>query len=65
MFRTLSSLSGRRRLMANAGALAVGGVLAQAAFLFVEAVIARQIGASAYGIFSAVYAVLLKPMPIG
>ena len=37
-----SSLSGRRRLIANAGALAVGGVLAQAAFLFVEALIARQ-----------------------
>jgi O-antigen/teichoic acid export membrane protein len=54
-----SSLSGRRRLIANAGALAVGGVLAQAAFLFVEALIARDIGASAYGIFSAVYALTM------
>jgi O-antigen/teichoic acid export membrane protein len=59
MARTPSSLSGRRRLIANAGSLAVGGVLAQAAFLFVEALIARQLGASAYGTFSAVYALTL------
>jgi O-antigen/teichoic acid export membrane protein len=59
MLRTPSSLSGRRRLIANAGSLAVGGILAQAAFLSVEALIARDIGASAYGIFSAVYALTL------
>lgn len=56
---TMASLSPRRRLIANAGALAVGGVLAQGAFVFVEATIARGLGASAYGTFSAVYTLTL------
>jgi O-antigen/teichoic acid export membrane protein len=56
MHQAMSALSARRRLIVNAGSLAVGGVLAQAAFMTVEALIARDLGASAYGVFSAVYA---------
>lgn len=56
---TTASLSPRRQLIANAGALVIGGVLAQAASVFVEAAIARGLGASAYGTFSAVYTVTL------
>lgn len=56
---TIVCLSPRRQLIANAGALVIGGVLAQAASVFVEAAIARGLGASAYGTFSAVYTVTL------
>lgn len=48
-----------KRLATNAGALAVGGVLAQAAFVFIEASIARRIGVASYGVFSLVYTVTL------
>lgn len=56
---TTASLSPRRQLIANAGALVIGGVLAQAASVFVEAAIARGLGANAYGTLSAVYTVTL------
>lgn len=48
-----------RRFITNAGALAIGGIAAQAAFLFVEAIIARQIGVQAYGTFAATYTITL------
>jgi O-antigen/teichoic acid export membrane protein len=48
-----------RRMLTNAGALAVGGVLAQITFVFIEAVIARRIGLHAYGTFSVVYTITL------
>lgn len=44
------------RLVRNAFALAAGGILAQVAFVSVEALIARKIGVEAYGTFAAVYA---------
>ena len=43
---------GIRRLAKNAIALAIGGLVAQIAFLFVEAYIARRLGQTTYGIFS-------------
>lgn len=45
-----------RRLAGNAMALAAGGVAAQAAFLGIEAFIARRLGVESYGIFSAAFA---------
>jgi O-antigen/teichoic acid export membrane protein len=47
---------GLRRLTGDAVALALGGVLAQAAFLGIEAYMARSLGAAAYGTFSAALA---------
>lgn len=44
-----------RKLAKNAAALAVGGIAAQAAFVLVEALIARRLGQELYGIFSTVF----------
>jgi O-antigen/teichoic acid export membrane protein len=55
----MAAHEGLRRILTNAGALAVGGVLAQIAFVFIEAVIARRIGLQAYGAFSVVYTITL------
>jgi O-antigen/teichoic acid export membrane protein len=44
------------RLVRNTLALVAGGMLAQIAFVSVEALIARRIGVEAYGTFAAVYA---------
>lgn len=48
-----------QRLMSNAGALAVGGVVAQAAFVGLEALVARQVGTDAYGIYSSAYVLIM------
>ena len=55
----LPSHSPGRQIITNAGALAIGGIAAQAAFLFVEAMIARKLGVHAYGTFSAMYTAML------
>lgn len=55
----MAATGAAKRVMTNAAALAVGGVLAQVAFVTLEAVIARQLGLSAYGVFSSVYAYVL------
>ena len=55
----MAATGAAKRVMTNAAALAVGGVVAQVAFVTLEAVIARQIGLSAYGVFSSVYAYVL------
>ncbi len=44
-----------RKLAKNIVALAVGGLAAQAAFIFVEALLARRLGQEAYGMFSTVF----------
>ncbi|MGH8249907.1 MAG: oligosaccharide flippase family protein [Steroidobacteraceae bacterium] len=46
----------KRRLLFNASSLAVGGLLAQACMVLVEAVIARRLGQVDYGVFSTAYA---------
>lgn len=43
----------------NASALAVGGLVAQLAFVAIEVVIARQLGNETYGVFASVYMVVL------
>ena len=48
----MSANNSLRGLMTNAGALAVGGVIAQATYVGVEAVIAQHLGAINYGIYS-------------
>lgn len=47
------------RLLRNGVVMAVGGLLAQAIFLAIEALLAREIGARDYGVFGAVYALTL------
>jgi O-antigen/teichoic acid export membrane protein len=46
----------RRAILRNAAALTLGGILAQVCMLATEALIARRLGQSAYGIFSTAYA---------
>ena len=46
-----------QRLARNGAALAVGGVVAQLAFTLLEILIARELGAEAYGVFVTAYAV--------
>lgn len=46
----------------NAAALAVGGVVAQVAFLSVEVAIARHLGRADYGVFSTVYVIALTSL---
>lgn len=41
-----------RKLLTNAGALVVGGIVAQAIYVCVEALIARRLGTHDYGIYS-------------
>jgi len=48
-------ISHTRRLTKNIVALALGGLAAQAAFIFVEALLARRLGQEAYGTFSTVF----------
>ena len=48
-----------RVLVTNAGALALGGIVAQGTFLAVEALIARQVGPHAYGIYSSSYVLIM------
>lgn len=48
-----------QRLMSNAGALALGGIVAQAAFVGLEALVARQVGTDAYGIYSSAYVLIM------
>jgi O-antigen/teichoic acid export membrane protein len=55
----MAATGAAKRVMTNAAALAVGGILAQVAFVTLEAVIARQLGPTAYGVFSSVYAYVL------
>lgn len=45
-----------RRLAQNAFALAAGGIVAQIAFVLLEVLVARGLGAEAYGIFVTAYA---------
>lgn len=51
-----------RRMAANALALALGGVVAQIAFITIEVFVARQFGSAEYGIFSSVYALGLTSL---
>ena len=44
------------RFLRNGVALAAGGVVAQVALLFIEVMIARNLGATVYGIFATTYA---------
>lgn len=44
-----------RKLAKNAAALAVGGIAAQAAFVLVEALVARRLSQELYGVFSTVF----------
>jgi hypothetical protein len=44
------------RFLRNAVALAAGGVVAQVALIIVEVIIARDLGAAAYGVFATTYA---------
>ena len=48
-----------RVLVTNAGALALGGIVAQGTFVAVEALIARQVGPHAYGIYSSSYVLIM------
>lgn len=48
-----------RKLAKNGIALAVGGLVAQIAIILVEIVMARGLGASAYGIFATTYALVM------
>lgn len=48
-----------QRLMTNAGALALGGIVAQAAFVGLEALVARQVGTTSYGIYSSSYVLIM------
>jgi O-antigen/teichoic acid export membrane protein len=45
-----------QKLARNAASLAVGGVIAQLAFTLLEILIARELGAAAYGVFVTAYA---------
>ena len=45
-----------QRLAHNAAALAAGGIVAQLAFTLLEILVARQLGAEAYGVFVTAYA---------
>lgn len=49
----------RRRLVKNGVVLALGGLVAQVAMILVEVVMARGLGAGAYGIFATTYAFAL------
>lgn len=51
-----------RRMATNAAALAVGGVVAQIAFVSVEVAIARHLGQADYGVFSSVYVIALTSL---
>lgn len=51
----MGSARGLRRLVTGAAALAVGGVVAQATFVFIEAIIAQRMGPRQYGIYAEVY----------
>lgn len=51
--------SALRRLMTHAGALAIGGIVAQATYVGIEALIARRLGAHGYGIFTSSYALIM------
>lgn len=51
-----------RRIATNASALAVGGVVAQIAFVSIEVAIARHLGQADYGVFSSVYAIALTSL---
>lgn len=46
-------------MVSNAGALALGGIVAQAAFVGLEALIARQVGTAAYGVYSSSYVLIM------
>ncbi len=48
-----------RRFARNGIALALGGVASQVVFVFIEVLIARQLGSETYGIFATTYAVVL------
>ena len=50
-------ISPGRRFARNVTSLAAGGVVAQVAFVLIEVVLARQLGAATYGIFSISYSV--------
>ena len=52
------------RLATNAAALAIGGVVAQVAFISVEIVIARELGAADYGVFATIQAFALANLII-
>ena len=45
-----------QRLARNGAALAVGGIIAQLAYTLLEILIARKLGAEAYGVFATAYA---------
>jgi O-antigen/teichoic acid export membrane protein len=53
-----------KRVATNAAALAIGGAVAQLAFVSIEIVIARQFGRGDYGIFSTVQAIALANLII-
>src|SRR6478672_8162245 len=53
-----------RRMTLNAAALAVGGVVAQACLMLVEALVARKLGGSDYGVFSTVQAIALTSLHV-
>ncbi len=52
-FQLMSSQT--RKLAKNIVALALGGLAAQAAFIFIEALLARRLGQESYGTFSTVF----------
>lgn len=48
-----------RRIATNAAALAIAGLVAQLVFISIEITIARRLGEEAFGIFAAVYAMVI------
>lgn len=48
-----------RKLASNGIALAVGGIVAQLAFTFLEVLVARQLGAESFGVFVTAYALTI------
>ncbi|MDB6042976.1 MAG: polysaccharide biosynthesis protein [Gammaproteobacteria bacterium] len=51
-----------RKITVNAGALALGGVIAQVCLILVEALVARKLGGPDYGVFSTVQAIALTSL---
>ena len=61
-FHSLSKRGQLRKIGVNAAALALGGVIAQSCLILVEAVVARRLGESDYGVFSTVQAIALTSL---
>jgi O-antigen/teichoic acid export membrane protein len=53
-----------RKITFNAAALALGGVIAQACLILVEAIVARKLGGADYGVFSTVQAIALTSLHV-